>query len=82
MPIQINEPGGGNFPTVHVSGILSPADCEQFMPEFERLAMVGDMNWQHVMAIFGKPFAKSKIHTLITPTSPGRGSGWQSLKNL
>jgi hypothetical protein len=38
MPIQINEDNGGNFFTVQVSGILSQADYEQFVPEFERLA--------------------------------------------
>jgi len=38
MPIQINEDGGGTFLAVQVSGILSQADYEQFVPEFERLA--------------------------------------------
>jgi hypothetical protein len=27
----------------------------------ERLAMVGDMQWQHVMAIFCKAFVKTKM---------------------
>ena len=102
MPIQINESGGGHFLTIHVSGILSQADYEQFVPEFDRLAgqrrklrvlfdmtgfhgweaaamweeiqfdvkhlasidrfaMVGDMQWQHFMAIFCKPFTKTKM---------------------
>ena len=102
MPIHINEPDSGNFLDVHVSGILSKADYEQFVPEFERLvrehgklrvlfdmtgfhgweaaamweeikfdvkhlagierfAMVGDLQWQHVMAIFCKPFTKAKV---------------------
>jgi SpoIIAA-like len=102
MPIQTNEDSGGNFLAVHVSGILSQTDYEQFVPEFERLAgqrrklrvlfdmtdfhgweaaaiweeikfdakhlagierfaMVGDMQWQHVMAIFCKPFTKAKM---------------------
>jgi hypothetical protein len=102
MPIHINEDSGGNFLDVHVSGILSQTDYEQFVPEFERLAaqhrklrvlfdmtdfhgweaaaiweeikfdakhlagierfaMVGDMQWQHVMAIFCKPFMKAKM---------------------
>jgi hypothetical protein len=93
MPIHINEPG---------SGILSRADYEQFVPEFERLvrehgklrvlfdmtgfhgwkaaamweeikfdvihlagierlAMVGDLQWRHVMAIFCQPFMKAKV---------------------
>ena len=101
MPIHINEHDGGHFPTVHVSGILSQADYERFVPQFEqffqqprrlrvlfdmtgfhgweaaaiweeikfdakhlagieRLAMVGDMNWQHVMAVFCQPFTKAK----------------------
>ena len=38
MPIRINELTDGNFLTVHVSGILSQADYERFVPEFERLA--------------------------------------------
>jgi hypothetical protein len=100
MAIQINEPGGGNFLEVHVSGILAQADYEQFVPEFERiagqhgklrglfdttgfhgwaaaamweeikfdakhlagierLAMVGDKEWQHVMVVICKPFTKA-----------------------
>ena len=31
------------------------------LADIERLAMVGDMNWQRVMAIFCKPFAKAKL---------------------
>ena len=103
MPIHINEHDGGHFPTVHVSGILSQADYERFVPQFEqffqqprrlrvlfdmtgfhgweaaaiweelkfeakhlanieRLAMVGDMNWQMVMTMFCKPFMKATIH--------------------
>lgn len=102
MPIQTREDDGGKFLDVHVSGILSQADYENFAPEFERLvwqhgklrvlfdltdfhgweaaaiweeikfdvkhladidwfAMVGDMQWQHVMAIFCKPFTKTKM---------------------
>jgi hypothetical protein len=102
MPIHINEDDGGNFLTVHVSGILSQADYERFVPKFEqfvqqhgrlrllfdmtgfhgweaaairqelkleaehlgdieRLAMVGDMNWQRVMTLFCKPFMKAAI---------------------
>jgi hypothetical protein len=38
MPIHINEPRGGNFLAVHISGILSQADYQKFVPEFERLA--------------------------------------------
>ena len=90
MPIHINECIGGNFLTVHVNGILSQADYERFVPQFEqfvqqhgnlrvlfdmtgfhgweaaaiweelkfeakhlaeieRLAMIGDMNWQMLM---------------------------------
>ena len=119
MPIQTNQPGGGNFLNVHVSGILSQADYTQFVPEFERLAgqrlklrvlfdmtgfhgweaaarweeikfdlkhladferfaMVGAMQWQHVMAIFCKPFTKEKMQYFDHPMSPGRGSGWRS----
>ena len=37
MPIHINEPSGGKFLDIHVSGILARADYENFMPEFERL---------------------------------------------
>lgn len=29
--------------------------------EIERLAMVGDKEWQHVMAWFCKPFTKAKV---------------------
>jgi len=103
MPIHIKENDCGNFLTVHVSGILSQADYERFVPKFEqfvrqrgklrvlfdmtafhgweaaaiweelkfeakhladieRLAMVGDMNWQRVMTMFCKPFMKATIH--------------------
>jgi hypothetical protein len=103
MPIHINEHDGRNFLTVHVSGILSQADYERFVPKFEqfvqqhgklrvlfdltdfhgweaaaiweelkfdvkhladieRLAVVGDMNWQMVMTWFSKPFMKATIH--------------------
>ena len=37
MPIHINEHEGGNFLTVHVSGILSQADYERFVPKFEQV---------------------------------------------
>jgi hypothetical protein len=36
MPIHINELSGGNFLDVHVSGILSQADYERFVPKFEQ----------------------------------------------
>ena len=103
MPIHINELTDGNFLAVHVSGILSRADYERFVPKFEqfvqqhgklrvlfdmtgfhgweaaaiweefkfeakhladieRLAVVGDMNWQIVMTLFCKPFVKASIH--------------------
>jgi hypothetical protein len=102
MPIQINEYAGGNFLAIHVSGILTQADYEQFVPEFERLvrrngksrvlfdmtgfhgweaaaiweeikfdakhlagierlAMVGDKQWQHVMVTICKPFTKATV---------------------
>jgi hypothetical protein len=39
------------------------------LADFERFAMVGDMQWQHVMAIFCKPFTKEKMqyfdHTAV-----------------
>jgi hypothetical protein len=103
MPIHINENDGGGFLAVHVSGILSQADYERFVPKFEpfiqphgklrvlfdmtgfhgweaaaiweelkfeakhlaaveRIAMVGDMNWQMVMTMLCQPFMKAKIH--------------------
>ena len=36
MPIHINDLTDGNFVTVHVSGILSQADYERFVPKFEQ----------------------------------------------
>jgi hypothetical protein len=36
MPIHLNEDSGGNFLTVHVSGILSEADYTRFVPQFEQ----------------------------------------------
>jgi len=36
MPIHINELTGGNVLAVHVSGILSRADYERFVPKFEQ----------------------------------------------
>jgi hypothetical protein len=38
MPIQLNEETGGKLLAVHVSGKLTVADYEHFVPEFERLA--------------------------------------------
>jgi hypothetical protein len=70
MPIQLNEENGGKVLVVHVTGKLAAADCERFVPEFERLAMVGKKKWQHGMATFCKPFTKATIryfdHTAIT----------------
>jgi SpoIIAA-like len=37
MPIQLNEKNGGKVLALHVSGILTKADYEQFVPGFERL---------------------------------------------
>jgi len=37
MPIQLNEENGGKTLVVHVSGKLTAADYEHFVPEFERL---------------------------------------------
>ena len=37
MPIQLNEEDGGRLLNVHVSGKLTSADYEHFVPEFERL---------------------------------------------
>jgi hypothetical protein len=37
MPIQVNEENGGKLFVVHVTGKLTKADYQQFVPEFERL---------------------------------------------
>jgi len=37
MPINLNEENGGKLLVVHVSGKLTAADYERFVPEFERL---------------------------------------------
>lgn len=37
MPIQLNEELGGKQLALHVSGKLTKADYEYFVPEFERL---------------------------------------------
>ena len=37
MSIQFNEESGGKIFVVHVSGKLTAADYEHFVPEFERL---------------------------------------------
>lgn len=37
MPIQISEEDGGKLLNVHVSGKLTSADYDHFVPEFERL---------------------------------------------
>ncbi len=37
MPIQFNEEDDGKLVVVHVSGKLTKADYEHFVPEFERL---------------------------------------------
>ena len=100
MPIQCIEENGGKILAVHVSGKLTRADYEHFVPDFERhvrqhgtvhmlfdmtglhgwdagaawedikfdikhfsdidrLAMVGDKKWEHVMATFFQPFTKA-----------------------
>jgi hypothetical protein len=37
MPIQLTEKNGGKLLNVHVSGKLTSADYDHFVPEFERL---------------------------------------------
>ena len=37
MPIQLKEENGGKLLNVHVSGKLTSADYDHFIPEFERL---------------------------------------------
>jgi len=37
MSIQLNEENGGKLLAVHVSGKLTAADYDHFVPEFERL---------------------------------------------
>ena len=104
MPIQLKEEDGGKILVVHVSGKLTKADYEYFVPEFDRLieqhsklrvlfdmtnfhgweasalwedikfgiehpdidrlAMVGENEWQHAMATLSKPFTKAAIHYL------------------
>ena len=61
MPIQLKEENDGKILVVHVSGRLTKADYAQFVPEFERLAMVGEEKWQHGMAIFCKPFTRATV---------------------
>jgi MFS superfamily sulfate permease-like transporter len=102
MPIQFKEEDGGKILVIQVSGKLTKADYEHFVPEFdrlieqhgklrllfdmsgfhgwevsamwedikfgiehfadiERLAMVGETQWQHGMATFCKPFTKAAI---------------------
>lgn len=62
MTIQLNEENGGKLINVSVSGKLEKTDYEQFVPAFERLAMVGEKRWQHGMAVFCTPFRKANIH--------------------
>ena len=102
MPIQFNENASGTTIDIHVSGKITKADYEKFVPEFdelvrlhgklrvlfdmtdfqgwepaalwedttfafkhfsdiERLAMVGDKRWEHIMAELCKPFTKAMI---------------------
>jgi hypothetical protein len=42
MSIQLHEENGGTLIVVQVGGKLVKADYEQFVPESERLAMVGE----------------------------------------
>ena len=57
MPIQLNEENGGKTLVAHVSGKLTKADYEHFVPEFERLVrqhgklrllfdMTGFLGWE------------------------------------
>jgi hypothetical protein len=46
---------------VHVGGTLAKSDHEQFVPEFERLAIIGEKKWQHSMAMFCQPFTAATI---------------------
>lgn len=71
MSIQFKEEDGGKSLVVQVSGKLTKADYEHFVPEFdrliehfadtERLAMVGETQWQHGMATFCKPFTNATV---------------------
>lgn len=61
MTMRLNEENGGKVVVVHVTGKLVKADYEHFVPEFERLAMVGEKQWQHGMATFCEPFTTAAI---------------------
>jgi hypothetical protein len=40
MPIELNEQNGGKLLDVHISGKLTQADYEHFVPEFDRLVQL------------------------------------------
>ena len=72
MPIQLIEEHGGKVLILHVNGRLVKADYEHFA-DIDRLAMVGDRQWQQSMAIFCKLFMQAKSDTLNAPMSTRRG---------
>ena len=59
MPIQFNEENSGKVLAVHVSGKLTNADYEHFVPVLERL--IRQNGKHHAMAVFCKPFTKATI---------------------
>ncbi len=95
MPIQIREDDGGKFLAVHVSGLLSQADYESFVPECERLVqqngklrvlfdMAGFHGWE-AAAIRGKPSSTpdtSQTSNAFRWSGISRGStSWRSSAN-
>lgn len=56
MSIQLTEENDENTVAVFAGGKLVKEDCEHFVPEFDRLAMV-----EQGMATFCKPFTKAGV---------------------
>jgi SpoIIAA-like len=61
MAIKLTEQDGGKELDVQVNGKLPHQDYQNFVPKFERLAMIGDKKWEKDMSGFCRPFTTAKI---------------------
>ena len=61
MTLELAVHENGNIIEVKASGRLTKEDYERFIPEVERLALVGEAQWEKGMAIFCKPFTTAQI---------------------
>ena len=59
--IQIKGNSWDKILTMRLSGKLTKENYEQFVPDIERMAVIGDKAWEKGMALLAKPFTKAKV---------------------